>query len=119
MKNPLIYAYIGDSVYETYVRRYLINQGISKMKDIQNSSLDYVSAKSQRRLFESILNKLSDEELEIFKWGRNAKGGKSKASDIVTYRIATGFECLFGYLYLNNNEERIEELFNKILEVKE
>ena len=104
MKNPLIYAYIGDSVYETYIRKYLISKNISKLKDLQHNSLEYVSAKSQRRIFEELENNniLTNEELDIAKWGRNAKGGKSKATDIVTYRIATGLECLIGYLYLEN-----------------
>ena len=115
MKNPLVYAYIGDSVYETYVRKYLVSKDLSKMKDIQKESLNYVSAKSQRKVYEIIENKLTDEEKEIFKWGRNAKGGKSKASDIVTYRIATGFECLIGYLYLNNKIERVDEIMSFIL----
>ena len=117
MKNPLVYAYIGDSIYELYVREYLINKDVNKMKDIQKMSLDYVSAKSQRRIFEELENNniLNEKELEIAKWGRNAKGGKSKATDIVTYRIATGFECLLGYLYLENNKERINEIMNFIL----
>lgn len=117
MKNPLIYAYIGDSVYETYVRKYLINLNIAKMKDIQKESLNYVSANSQRRIYEELENNniLNDKELEIVKWGRNAKGGKSKSSDIVTYRIATGLECLIGYLYLENNIERINEIMSFIL----
>lgn len=117
MKNPLIYAYIGDSVYETYIRKYLISKNISKLKDLQHNSLDYVSAKSQRRIFEELENNniLTNEELDIAKWGRNAKGGKSKATDIVTYRIATGLECLIGYLYLENKIERVDEIMNFIL----
>lgn len=117
MKNPLIYAYIGDSIYESYVRKHLINKNISKLKDLQKESLNYVSAKSQRRIFEDLENNnvLTEEELELAKWGRNAKGGKSKATDIVTYRIATGLECLIGYLYLENKIERIDEIMNFIL----
>ena len=117
MKSALMYAYIGDSVYETYVRKYLLSKKIMKMKDIQKESLNYVSANSQRRLFEDLENNniLNEDELEIAKWGRNAKGGKSKAADIITYRIATGFECLIGYLYLENKIERINEIMNFIL----
>ena len=117
MKNPLIYAYIGDSVYETYVRKFLISKNITKLKDLQRESLNYVSANSQRRIFENLEsnNILDEKELEIAKWGRNAKGGKSKAADIVTYRIATGLECLIGYLYLENRIERVDEIMDFIL----
>ena len=117
MKSALVYAYIGDSVYECYVRKYLINKDISKVKDLQKESLNYVSAVSQRRILEDLENNnfLKEEELEIIRWGRNAKGTKAKHSDIITYRYATALECLIGYLYLNNNIERINEIMNFIL----
>lgn len=117
MKNALLYAYIGDSVYETYVRKYLISKNISKVKELQQNSLYYVSAKSQRRILEELTNNnfLSEEELDIIKWGRNAKGGKSKSTDIITYRYATALECLIGYLYLENKKERLDEIMNFIL----
>ena len=117
MKSALVYAYIGDSIYESYVREYLINKNISKVKDLQKESLNYVSAVSQRRILEDLEknNILSDKELEIIKWGRNAKGTKAKHADIITYRYATALECLIGYLYLNDNKERINEIMNFIL----
>lgn len=117
MKSALVYAYIGDSVYECYVRKYLINKNISKVKDLQKESLNYVSAVSQRRILEDLENNsiFTDEELDIIRWGRNAKGTKAKHADIITYRHATALECLIGYLYLNNNIERINEIMNFIL----
>ena len=117
MKSALVYAYIGDSVYETYVRRYLISKNISKVKDLQHESLSFVSANSQRRLLEELENNniLTKEELEIIKWGRNAKGGKARHADIITYRYATALECLIGYHYLENNIERLNEIMNFIL----
>jgi len=117
MKSALVYAYIGDSIYESYVREYLINKNISKVKDLQKESLNYVSAVSQRRILEDLEknNILNDKELEIIKWGRNAKGTKAKHADIITYRYATALECLIGYLYLNDNKERINEIMNFIL----
>ena len=80
-------------------------------------SLDYVSAKSQRLHLERLMNEniLSDEELEIVKWGRNAKGAKTKHADIVTYRLATGLEALIGKLYFDNKKDRIEEIMKFIL----
>lgn len=117
MKSALVYAYIGDSVYECYVRKHLISKDISKVKNLQKESLNYVSAVSQRKILEDLENNniLSSEELEIIKWGRNAKGTKAKHADIITYRYATALECLIGYLYLNNNIERINEIMNFIL----
>ena len=117
MRSALVYAYIGDSVYETYVRKYLIDKNISKLKELQRESLNYVSANSQRRILEELEsnNVLTNEELEIIKWGRNAKGGKAKHADIITYRHATSLETLVGYLYSNNNIERLNEIMNFIL----
>lgn len=117
MKSALVYAYIGDSVYECYVRKYLISKNICKVKDLQRESLNYVSAVSQRKILEDLENNniLNKDELEIIKWGRNAKGTKAKHADIITYRYATALECLIGYLYLENNIERINEIMNFIL----
>ena len=114
--SPLVLAYLGDSVYELFVREYLVNKGITKVNELQTKSLDYVSAKSQRRILEELENNniLNANELEIVKWGRNAKGRISKTTDIVTYRTSTGFECLIGYLYLNN-KERLKEVIEHIL----
>ena len=117
MKNPLVYAYIGDCIYEFYVRKYLIDSNICKLKELQHQSLNYVSAVSQRKIYETLssLNFFTEAEEEIIKWGRNAHGGKAKHADIVTYRIATGFECLIGYLYYNNQQERIEEIMKGVV----
>lgn len=117
MKSALVYAYIGDSVYECFIRDYLINQEFTKLKDLQHKSLEYVSAVSQRRIFEKLATEefLTEKELEIAKWGRNAHGGKSKATDIVTYRIATGFETLIGYLYENKEYDRLKEILERVV----
>lgn len=120
--NILSLAYLGDAVYELMVRNYLIALGISKVNKLQNMAMDFVTAKNQCRFINYFLDNdlLSEEEIDYVKRGRNASTySHPKNTDIVTYKWATGFECLFGYLYLNNNKERIEELFNKILEVKE
>ena len=117
MYNPLVMAYMGDTIYERYVREYLIKKGISKIGDLQKESLNYVSAKSQRMHLERLENNnfFTGEELDIIKWGRNAKGAKSKSSDIVTYRIATGFEALIGTLYFDGKISRIDEIMSAVL----
>ena len=83
----------------------------------KKSSLDYVSAKSQRHHLERLMNGdvLTEEVLDIVKWGRNAKGAKTKHADIVTYRLATGLEALIGKLYFDNKNDRIEVIMNYIL----
>ncbi len=117
MEKVLSVAYLGDAVYELHIRSYLISKGIYDNGELQKQSLNYVSAHSQRKIVESLINNniLTNEEKELYIKGRNAKGGKSKASDIITYRMATGLEYLFGYFYLNNKDERIEELIKSIV----
>ena len=78
--SPLVMAYMGDTIYEQYIREYLIKCGLSKIGELQQRSLDYVSARSQRKHLERLENAnfLTEEELEIVKWGRNAKGARTK-----------------------------------------
>lgn len=117
MQNALVMAYLGDSVYELYIRKYLIDKGIAKVNDLQKMSLKYVSAVSQRRHLERLVenNILTEEEIKIYKWGRNAHGGKAKNADIVTYRIATGLEAMIGVLYQNGKIDRVSEIINFIV----
>ena len=116
--NVLVLAYMGDAVYEMYVRNYLINMNISNVNDLQNESLKYVSAKSQANILKKLIEKniLSDEELEIIKRGRNCKNSRHpKNCDALTYKHATAFETLVGYLYLAGKSERLDEIINNIL----
>ncbi|MGN1338474.1 MAG: Mini-ribonuclease 3 [Candidatus Coprovivens sp.] len=116
-ENPLVMAYMGDTIYEQYVREFLIRSGLAKIGELQKRSLDYVSAKSQRKHLERLENSnfLTDDEINIVKWGRNAKGAKTKHADIVTYRLATGLEALIGKLYFDNKIERIKEIMEFIV----
>lgn len=114
--NILSLAYLGDAVYELYVREYLLNKNIVKVKELQEKAVSYVSAKNQVRLLEQINSMLKEDELEYVKKGRNAKSHKApKNTDILTYKHATGFETLIGYLYLND-KQRLEEIMQIILE---
>lgn len=120
--NSLVLAYIGDAVYEVFVRKYLIELNIVKVNDLQKKSLDYVSAKNQAFFLKELLNKdfFSQEELEIIKRARNTKThSKPKNCDILTYKHATALESIIGYLYINNDLKRIEEIFNCIKKIKE
>lgn len=116
--NSLVLAYLGDTVYENYVRLYLINKGINHVKELQEKSLNYVSAKSQARILHELVNNnfFTEDELEVIKRARNTKtNSHPKNTDIITYKEATSLEAIIGYLKLENNIERVEELMNKIL----
>lgn len=116
--NVLVLAYLGDTIYEDYIREYLINLGINNVNDLQKESVKYVSAKGQAKFLKDLIecNFFTDDELSIIKRARNHKSvSHPKSCDIVTYKHATGFEALIGYLKLQNNIERIDEIINKIL----
>lgn len=116
--NVLVLAYLGDSVYENYVRKYLINLGIANVNDLQTESIKYVSAKAQAKFVTNLIeeNKLTEEELNVFKRARNYKTtSHPKNTDIVTYKYATGFEAVIGYLEYIKNYERVEEIISSIL----
>ena len=117
-KNVLTLAYIGDAIYEVYIRKFLIDQGISKVNSLQKSAINYVSAKNQAKFVTILINDnfFNDIELEIIKRARNHKSRIPKNTDIITYKLSTGFESLLGDLYLNNNE-RLYEILN-LIEVK-
>ena len=116
--NVLVLAYLGDTVYENYVRRFLIESGIGKVDDLQKKAISYVSAKSQSSFLQQMLddNFLIEAEIDIIKRARNYKTtSHPKSCDIITYKCATGLEALIGYLELDNNKERIDEIMNFIL----
>ncbi|MGX4594196.1 Mini-ribonuclease 3 [Leuconostoc sp. JNUCC 76] len=117
--NGLSLAYIGDAIYELEVRRHLLSLGLTKVNELQRRSKHYVSAKAHAALFEQMMvtNILTKDELDYFKRGRNAKSHtKAKNTDVITYRISTGVEALFGYLYMSEQHERILELMTWIFE---
>ena len=116
--NVLVLAYLGDTIYENYVRKYLIGKGIGNVNDLQKESINYVSAKSQAKFLQDMLdnNFLSDEEITDVKRARNYKTtSHPKNCDIVTYKYATGLESLIGYLDLEGKKDRIDEIMNFIL----
>lgn len=115
--NSLALAYLGDAVYELYIRNYLISKGICKAAELQKEAINYVSAKNQYKFLTEMIDNhfFTDEELNIIYRARNHKvDHKPKNCDIVTYKYATGLEAIVGYLYLNNNIKRVEEIMNYI-----
>ena len=116
--NALVLAYLGDTIYENYVRHYLINKGIGNVNDLQTESINYVSAKNQAKFLEDMINNdfFNDEELSVIKRARNYKSNSHpKNTDIITYKHATALEAIIGYLDLKNNKSRIDEIMKYIL----
>lgn len=117
--NVLVLAYLGDTIYENYVRRHLVNSGIGNVNDLQKNATNYVSAVNQAKFLTEMMdsNFLIEEELDVVKRARNYKTtSHPKSCDIITYKYATGLEALIGYLDLKNNKERIDEIMAFILE---
>ena len=118
--NVITLAYMGDAIYEVYIREECIKKGIIKVEDLQKEVVKYVSAKGQAQILNKLLeeNKLTEEEIEIIKRGRNNKRSiHPKHTNLATYKLATGFETLIGYLYLSQKFERLENIL-KTIEVK-
>ena len=117
--NVLVLAYLGDSVYEVYVRRHLIEKHIANVNDLQNESLNYVSAKSQAAILKKLIenNILNEKELDVVRRGRNCKNTRHpKSCDALTYKHATAFETLIGYLYISDEKDRLNEIIKYIFE---
>lgn len=113
--NGIALAFEGDAVYSMYIRRHLIFQGLTKPNQLHREATKYVSAKAQANLISLMLEEgiLTDKEEDIYKRGRNANSHtKAKNTDIVTYRMSTGFEDVMGYLHMTESIERLEELID-------
>lgn len=106
-------AYLGDCVLELKVRELLVNQGLSDSGRLNKESLAFVKATAQAKAMQNILPLLTEEELAVYKRGRNMSGGNvPKSATMSEYRTATGMEALFGYLHLLGQTERIALLFS-------
>lgn len=114
LMNPLIWAYIGDAVYELYVRTYLVTRGLSKVSQLHCKSIKYVKASAQANFVRKIAEKLNEDEIRIIKRGRNTKSTVPKNADVADYRYSTGLESLLGYLYLQNKKDRLMEILSML-----
>lgn len=111
MMNPLKLAYIGDAVFELYIREYLINRVVLTPHEMSKRAIKYVKASSQSAMINGIKESLSEEEWTWVKRGRNQKTPTVPKNALMSdYRYATGFETLIGYLYLMEKNERIVEI---------
>ena len=111
----LALAYIGDGVFELMVRTKLTTEDHSSALDLHRTAISIVNAVSQSGYADTLLPLLTDEEISVYKRGRNAKvNSVPKNASVADYHKATGFEALFGYLYLSGNKERLAELFSHL-----
>lgn len=118
--SPLTWAYVGDSVYELFIRTRLINKTKLKPHKLHIESIKYVKASAQAEMLHNIYEELSDEEKEIIRRGRNAQNHHlPKNSNVQEYMYSTAFEALIGYLYLCGDISRVKEIIEMSLKEKE
>ena len=115
LMSPLTWAYIGDAVYELYVRNKLINETNLKPHKLHIEAIKYVKAKSQAEKLNEIYETLTEEEQNVVRRGRNTQNHHlPKNSNVQEYMYATAFEALIGYLYLTKQNKRLKEILDKI-----
>ncbi|MBP2018383.1 ribonuclease-3 family protein [Symbiobacterium terraclitae] len=108
---PLTLAYLGDALYEAFVRERLLDLGHVRVNDLHRQALRYVRATAQAGILQHLLPALTEEEQDVVRRGRNAKGHAApKSADAAEYAASTGFEALLGYLHLAGREERLQQL---------
>lgn len=118
--NPLVLAFVGDAIYEVFIRAYIVNENRNMhVHKLHIKVVSFVKAHAQSEFIKELLKDLSEEELAIYKRGRNSKSGTvPKNADLCEYRSATGFEALFGYLYLTEQNDRINYFINRIIKIR-
>ena len=112
--SPLTLAYIGDCVFELYVRTLLIADGNAPVEKLHKRAIGYVNARAQAEFARRIMDKLTEEEAAVYKRGRNAKSMPPKNAEMSDYKAATGLEAALGYLYIKGNTARLAELLGYI-----
>lgn len=120
--NGIALAFEGDAIYSTYIRKHLIFQGLTKPNQLHRKTTRYVSAKAQAILITKMLEAqlLSEKEEDIYRRGRNANSHtKAKNTDVVTYKMSTGFEAVMGYLHMTEQIKRLEDLIDWCIQTVE
>ena len=115
--NPLVLAFVGDSIYEVFIRTYLVEQNRDMLvHKLHLKTISFVKAHAQSQFVKLLEEDLTEDEIYIFKRGRNTKSGTvPKNADVQEYRSATGFEALIGYLYVTEQEIRLNDILEKII----
>ena len=115
-------AYIGDAIYEVKIREYLLQKGITDVNKLHKEAVKFTSGERQAQIIDFLIgnNEITEEEIVYFKRGRNSSHGKNRRSiSVISYKKATGFEAMIGFLYLSKNYIRLEELLKRIIEIVE
>jgi ribonuclease-3 family protein len=115
-------AYLGDAVYELEIRQYILQSGYQDVNKLHKYAVKFTSGEAQAKIMEYFLanNILTEEEISYYKRGRNSHHSKNRRSiSVVSYKMATGFEALIGFLYLTEQKERLNELFDLIIKIVE
>lgn len=115
--NSLSLAYLGDAVYELWVRSHLLEQGYEKVRELHKAAVAYVRAGTQAKVLHTLWPDLDELEQQVVLRGRNSKSSHPKNVDVVTYRHATAFEALVGYWQLTERVDRMEWAFGQIDEI--
>ncbi len=114
--SPLTLAYIGDGIYEIVVRTVIVDEANRQVNKIHKAASNLVKAETQAKMLHLIMDDLTEEEVRIYKRGRNAKAvTRAKNASMSDYRTATGFEALMGWLYLTGQSERMMQLIKKCI----
>ena len=117
MLSPLVWAYVGDSVYEMFIRTNLINKSNAKPHKLHIESIKYVKAKAQADILKKIQEDLTEEEKNIVRRGRNTENHHvAKNANVADYAQSTAFEALIGYLYLSKKDERLKEILDSCID---
>ena len=112
----LVLAYVGDAVYEVYVRTKIINDGFAKTNVLHHKATEYVKARAQAEILDNIYESLTDEEKDVVRRGKNATSHTiPKNADVLDYKKATAFEALIGYLFLSDKKDRLDDIISKIM----
>ncbi len=118
--SPLVLAYVGDAVYEVYIRSYLLSREILKVNMLHKEAIQYVRARAQALALEKLMDGLTEAETSIVRRGRNAKSMHCpKHADPADYQKATAFEAFLGYLYLTKNETRLRKILQETVKIIE
>ncbi len=109
--SPLTLAYIGDGIFDLVIRSIVVGRGNTPVNELHHKTSHVVKAHSQALMIESIMDDLSEKEVDVYRRGRNAKSHTmAKNASVMDYRSATGFEALMGYLYLTDQMDRMLDL---------
>lgn len=118
--NTTALAYMGDAVYEQAVREHILKKGLYSANNLHNMAVRYVKAQAQAHIIKTMFEELDEQEQSLVKRARNRKyATKAKNADPVTYKWATAFEALVGYLYLEENSKRLEEILKTAIGIIE